>query len=53
MVYFPKRLQAGESWQLAEKCQQLIARQGWGLWAVAFKESEQFTGFVVLICTQN
>ena len=48
MAYFPKRIQAGESWHLAEKCQQLIARQGWGLWAVAFKESEQFIGFVGL-----
>ncbi len=48
MAYFPKLLQAKESRELAEKYQQLLVRQGWGLWAVALKEPDQFIGFVGL-----
>lgn len=48
MAYFPKPLRATESRKLAERCQQLIVRQGWGLWAVSLKKREQFIGFVGL-----
>ena len=52
MKYFPKLLTPKVSDIIASKCQQLIANQGWGLWAVSLKDStktsDDFIGFVGL-----
>ena len=52
MKYFPKLLTPKVSDIIASKCQQLIANQGWGLWAVSLKdrskENGAFIGFVGL-----
>lgn len=52
MKYFPKLLTPKVSDIIASKCQQLIANQGWGLWAVCLKdrskENGAFIGFVGL-----
>ncbi|HCI77194.1 MULTISPECIES: GNAT family N-acetyltransferase [unclassified Psychrobacter] len=52
MKYFPKLLSPKVSDIIASKCQQLIANQGWGLWAVSLKdrskENGAFIGFVGL-----
>ncbi|MCH1781589.1 GNAT family N-acetyltransferase [Psychrobacter glaciei] len=52
MQYFPKLLTPKISDIIANKCQQLIADNGWGLWAVSLKVDEEnngsFIGFVGL-----
>ncbi|MBA2057038.1 GNAT family N-acetyltransferase [Psychrobacter cryohalolentis] len=52
MKYFPKLLSAKVSDIIANKCQQLIADNGWGFWALSLKESSEkndaFIGFVGL-----
>lgn len=52
MQYFPKLLTSKVSDIIANKCQQLIADNGWGLWAVSLKDDEEssgdFIGFVGL-----
>ncbi|WP_440463888.1 GNAT family N-acetyltransferase [Psychrobacter sp. ASPA161_6] len=52
MQYFPKLLTSKVSDIIANKCQQLIADNGWGLWAVSLKVDEEnsggFIGFVGL-----
>lgn len=52
MKYFPKLLTPKVSDIIASKCQQLIANQGWGLWAVSLKDRSKehgaFIGFVGL-----
>ena len=52
MQYFPKLLTPKVSDIIANKCQQLIADNGWGLWAVSLKGDEEnsggFIGFVGL-----
>lgn len=52
MRYFPKLLTPKVSDIIASKCQQLIADQGWGFWAVSLKDSsktgDDFIGFVGL-----
>lgn len=52
MRYFPKLLTPKVSDIIASKCQQLIADQGWGFWAVSVKDgakkSGTFIGFVGL-----
>ena len=52
MQYFPKLLTPKVSDVIANKCQQLIADNGWGLWAVSLKVDEEnngsFIGFVGL-----
>jgi RimJ/RimL family protein N-acetyltransferase len=52
MQYFPKLLTPRVSDVIANKCQQLIADNGWGLWAVSLKGDEEnsgdFIGFVGL-----
>lgn len=52
MKYFPKLLTPKVSDIIASKCQQLIANQGWRLWAVSLKdrskENGAFIGFVGL-----
>ena len=50
MQYFPKLLTSKVSDIIVNKCQQLIADNGWGLWAVSLKDDEEssgdFIGFV-------
>ncbi|MDN6275948.1 MAG: GNAT family N-acetyltransferase [Psychrobacter sp.] len=48
MAYFPKHLSLDESKALAMKLQSIIEGKGWGLWAVALKDSDAFIGFVGL-----
>ena len=55
MRYFPKLLTPTVSDLIANKCQQLILENGWGLWAVSLKGNERngggFIGFVGLNST--
>ena len=48
MRYFPAPLGEDASNHMARRCRDLIAKRGWGLWAVELKESKQFVGFVGL-----
>ena len=48
MRYFPSLLDAAQSDALAQRITDIIAQQGWGFWAVALKETDQFIGFVGL-----
>ena len=52
MRYFPKVLSNELSDVIARKCQQLIADNGWGFWAVSLKDgletADNFIGFVGL-----
>ncbi|BBG28837.1 GNAT family N-acetyltransferase [Zymobacter palmae] len=48
MRYFPAILTQEQSTQLALSLQGDIAKQGWGLWAVALKETGEFIGFTGL-----
>jgi ribosomal-protein-alanine N-acetyltransferase len=52
MEYFPKLLTPEVSNVIANKCQQLIADKGWGIWAVSLKgdeeENNNFIGMVGL-----
>ncbi|OVZ96285.1 N-acetyltransferase [Yersinia sp. 2105 StPb PI] len=44
MEFFPTTLTRSESDAMADRCQQLIAQRGWGLWAVELKATGQFVG---------
>ena len=48
MEFFPSPLKHAESDALADRCQSLIKRRGWGLWAVESKATQEFIGFVGL-----
>lgn len=48
MAYLPAVLNRPESDGLADRIEALIARRGWGLWAVELKQNPQFIGFVGL-----
>lgn len=48
MEYFPKLLTQAESDAMIDKMKLIIETQGWGLWAVELKHSQQFIGFVGL-----
>ena len=48
MKYFPNPLSRQESDKFAEICASLISIRGWGLWAVEFKSTGTFIGFVGL-----
>lgn len=48
MAFFPNTLSTNASNALADKCQSLIAKRGWGLWAAELKTSSEFMGFVGL-----
>ncbi|MDE1460964.1 GNAT family N-acetyltransferase [Spartinivicinus poritis] len=48
MKYFPSCLSAVQSDAFADKLVSLIAKRGWGLWAVELKDTAQFIGFVGL-----
>ena len=48
MEYFPSVLGPADSDALMERCQSLIAGQGWGFWAVETRHDNKFIGFVGL-----
>jgi len=48
MAHYPKILNNEESNSLANKLEDLIAKRGWGFWAVELKSNKQFIGFVGL-----
>ena len=48
MAFYPAPLDRGASDALAARCQSLIAKQGWGFWAVETKNAREFIGFVGL-----
>lgn len=48
MAYFPSVLDEDASNKLADRCRQLIEKNGWGLWAVELKGKNEFIGFVGL-----
>ncbi|EKO3399863.1 GNAT family N-acetyltransferase [Vibrio fluvialis] len=48
MKHFPAVLSQAESDALAKRIQSLIAENGWGFWAVEYKETGDFLGFVGL-----
>ena len=48
MRYFPATLTPEQSRPLAKSFQSVIAQQGWGLWAVALKDTNEFIGFTGL-----
>ena len=48
MRFFPSVLTTQESDALAQKCHDLIAQQGWGVWAAEEKASQTFVGFIGL-----
>ena len=48
MEFFPSPLTQAESDAMADRCQALMAEQGWGLWAVELKHTQAFIGFVGL-----
>ncbi|MDO8908013.1 MAG: GNAT family N-acetyltransferase [Pseudohongiella sp.] len=48
MKYFPGPLSRQQSEGWAENCRQMLGKQGWGLWAVEVRASEDFIGFVGL-----
>jgi RimJ/RimL family protein N-acetyltransferase len=48
MAYFPEKLSAAESEEAAKSFRAMIALNGWGLWAVDEKASDEFIGFVGL-----
>lgn len=48
MASLPAVLNKSESDALADRIEALIARRGWGLWALELKQNPQFIGFVGL-----
>jgi RimJ/RimL family protein N-acetyltransferase len=48
MEFIPGRLSSAESDALARRCEEEIARRGWGFWAAELRESGAFIGFVGL-----
>lgn len=48
MEYFPNVLSRAESDAIANKCQSLIADNGWGVWAVELSETKEFIGMIGL-----
>jgi RimJ/RimL family protein N-acetyltransferase len=48
MRFMPRCLEVGESAALAAAAQAELERRGFGLWAVALRESAQFIGYVGL-----
>jgi len=48
MEFFPSPLTRGESNTMADRCQSLIEERGWGFWAVEYKSTREFIGFVGL-----
>jgi RimJ/RimL family protein N-acetyltransferase len=48
MEFFPSLLTRAESDAMADRCQSLIEKRGWGFWAVEAKTTQEFIGFVGL-----
>jgi len=48
MMFFPSTLNRAASDAMADRCDQLIAERGWGVWAAELKETGEFIGFIGL-----
>lgn len=48
MEFFPAPLNRAASDSMADHCRSLIAKRGWGFWAVERKDTREFIGFVGL-----
>ncbi len=48
MEYFPNTLNQSESNSIVDKCQSLIAKKGWGVWAAELIETKEFIGMIGL-----
>lgn len=48
MAFFPALLTRAESDAMADRCQSLIQKRGWGLWAAELKATRKFIGFIGL-----
>ena len=48
MEFFPATLDRATSDAMADYCEALIAKRGWGFWAAEIKGSGQFIGFIGL-----
>jgi RimJ/RimL family protein N-acetyltransferase len=48
MEFYPRTLSRDESDAFADRIQTLIEQQGWDLWAVEIKNTQQFIGYVGL-----
>jgi len=48
MEYFPSILSRSQSDAIADKCQSLIAENGWGVWAVELLDTKEFIGIIGL-----
>lgn len=48
MRYFPAKLSRQESDAMAQRCHDLIAQRGWGMWAAEEKATGDFIGFIGL-----
>ena len=48
MEFFPAPLTRAESDAIADRCESLIQKRGWGFWAAELKASREFSGFVGL-----
>lgn len=48
MEFFPALLTRAESDAMADRCESLIDKRGWGFWAAELKGSHEFIGFVGL-----
>ena len=48
MEYYPSLLPESESYAMAQKLAALIAKRGWGLWAVELKSENTFIGYIGL-----
>ena len=48
MKYFPSTLSRSESDATAQKCQSLITKNGWGVWAAELLETKEFIGIIGL-----
>lgn len=48
MQFYPALLSRQDSDAMADRIEQLIAAQGWGLWALELRDSHEFIGFTGL-----
>lgn len=53
MAHFPKPLTHEESDAMADRCERLIAKHGWGVWATEIRTTGEFIGFVGLHIPRN
>lgn len=48
MEFFPRTLNRSESDAIADTCESLIVKRGWGVWAAELLETGEFIGFIGL-----